>query len=252
MEDVKMESTADYGIFKILDFNRDRERSHIDKVKETLRNENYLHLHPIIVNKDYEVIDGQHRLAAAQELKLPVYYIRASVGYNHVISANQVQRKSSLQDVLKFYSVKDKNENYSKLQKLLLRINVQPKALFGLIFGSATNSMIELVKEGKFKYPADPRLVDELCDAYLTFFTFILERKLKPFNIYKGAPFMIGFRNLVLADGFELSMFMNKLSNRWHLLKHQANAKQWYELLAGIYNWKNAVSKISSEIDIEQ
>ena len=58
--------TKDLSIFKIIDGNRIPNLSHIRRISGSIKQNGVL-MNPIIVNKSFEVIDGQHRLAAAKD-----------------------------------------------------------------------------------------------------------------------------------------------------------------------------------------
>lgn len=64
--------TYDYEMFKLIKGNRDIKSPHFERLKKSIK-ERYL-ITPIIVNKNFEIIDGQHRFSIAMELKLPVYF----------------------------------------------------------------------------------------------------------------------------------------------------------------------------------
>jgi hypothetical protein len=64
--------------------------------------------------------------------------------------------------------------------------------------------------------------------------------------MFKGTPFVVAFRNLVLIPEFDMETFFKKLSNKWFELKPQSNSKEWTKLLVEIYNWKNS-NKIEAE-----
>ena len=71
---VSLYKSTDYKKFKLLEYNRDCDEKHIQNLKEELSKCNDLHLKPLIVSPDLEIIDGQHRFRAAKELGIPVYY----------------------------------------------------------------------------------------------------------------------------------------------------------------------------------
>lgn len=69
-----VQHTTQYHLFSLLDANRPLNQGHVQKLVEQIRQNNLLHIRPLDVTPELEVIDGQHRLAAAKELGLPVYY----------------------------------------------------------------------------------------------------------------------------------------------------------------------------------
>ena len=66
--------TNDYTIFSQIKGNRFINKSHLNRIKQSIKEE-YLEV-PIIVNEKYEIIDGQHRFEAVKELKKEIYFIK--------------------------------------------------------------------------------------------------------------------------------------------------------------------------------
>ena len=239
METPKILKTKDYSIFKTVNFNRDKNKKHIKSVIKIIRKENLLHLHPILVNNYMEVIDGQHRLEAAKELNLEVFYIQSDLSYEHILSSNLIQKNASLNDVIKFYAVKDAIPSYVFLHQSLLSLNLSAKGLIGLIFGSCMPALIEQIKEGRFQLPADPTIMNRFVELYKNFIEFVRSKRITPYSMFANSNFTIAFRNLILIHGFSEQTFMNKLDMRWFDLKPQMNSKEWTRQLVSIYNWKN-------------
>lgn len=66
--------TTNYSMFKKLSGNRGITSAGLNKVKNSIAKNGY-HPFPITVNEKMEVVEGQHRLAVAEELGLPILYI---------------------------------------------------------------------------------------------------------------------------------------------------------------------------------
>ena len=67
--------TKDYGMFKILQGNRDKyKNSAYNRLKVSMKKK-HIQSSAIIVNENMEIIDGQHRFWVCQELGLEVPYI---------------------------------------------------------------------------------------------------------------------------------------------------------------------------------
>jgi len=239
MQPPNISKTSDYSIFKNVTFNRDKNQKHIRNVIKIIKKENLLHLHPILVNKDMEVIDGQHRLEAAKELGLEVFYIQSDLSYEHILSSNLIQKNASLLDVIKFYALKDQIPDYVFLHKSLSEYRLSSKGLIGLIFGSCSPQMVEQIKDGRFRVPLNESYLTRYLDAYRKFIEFIQEKKIRPYSMFSNNNFTIAFRNLIRINGFLEHVFMNKLEMRWFDLKPQINSKEWTRQLIAIYNWKN-------------
>lgn len=65
--------TQDYDKFKL--FNYNRKITHKQKLYKSIDKCNKLYVHPIIVTKDFEIIDGQHRWSYAKDRGVALYYI---------------------------------------------------------------------------------------------------------------------------------------------------------------------------------
>jgi hypothetical protein len=239
VEAPKILKTHDYSIFKTVNFNRDKSKKHIRDVIKIIKKENLLHLHPILVNNDMEVIDGQHRLEAAKELGLEIFYIQSDLSYEHILSSNLIQKNASLNDVIKFYALKDAIPSYVFLHQCLLSLDLSAKGLIGLIFGSCMPALVEQIKDGKFQLPGDPSILNKFIELYKNFIGFVKAKRVTPYSMFSNSNFTIAFRNLVLLNGFVEQTFMNKLEMRWFDLKPQMNSKEWTRQLISIYNWKN-------------
>jgi hypothetical protein len=72
-----IKSTTDYSSFKEVSGNRTISKAHVKKLKQAIQAKPQLtQYNPILVNENMEIIDGQHRKEATEELNLPVYYIQ--------------------------------------------------------------------------------------------------------------------------------------------------------------------------------
>lgn len=67
--------TRNYAMFKFDSLNRIIRQDKVDRLYDAIQVKNLLHLFPIIVNRDFVIIDGQHRFKVAEALNIPIYYI---------------------------------------------------------------------------------------------------------------------------------------------------------------------------------
>lgn len=71
----EIKRTTDYDQFKLLETNRTINKSHMLTLGKSIAEKpELLKYRPVLVNENMEVIEGQHRLSAAKELGVPVYY----------------------------------------------------------------------------------------------------------------------------------------------------------------------------------
>jgi hypothetical protein len=236
--------TTNYNLFKTLPGNRPINPQNLNNIIRSVRHSNKLNLHPIIVNEEMCVIDGQHRLAAAIKLSLPVYYMVSQgkdekEAYEHIMCANINQKKWTIEDYLNLYAKKDQNKNYKEFIDMMAMLELKPRALAGLIFGNHTGNLFDTIKAGEMKMPEDKSQMDKIGNAYLLFRQFTEKRKIKPVSMFTTYHFCSAFRMLLMNESCDTNIFFSKLENRWFELRPQATADDWFKLLIGIYNWKN-------------
>lgn len=74
--DRTIQSTTDYTMFKYLNSNRRLSKPHVKRLVAAFEMQPRSNVYnPVLVNENFEVIDGQHRIAALSELKMPVHFI---------------------------------------------------------------------------------------------------------------------------------------------------------------------------------
>lgn len=235
----QVEKTKDYSKFKLLCGNRPIDRYHLKKLKESINKNNHLNLHPIIVNDNFEIIDGQHRLEAARQLDVDIFFIKSSViKDDHLIDCNVNQKSFEVENYIHFFAVKEKKQEYIQLKDMLKSSGLKPKALLTLILGVVSTNLLEFLKTGKFKFPSSES-PDEILCFYFDFCAYSKDKRLKPFSMFTNHNFTRALRWLFKTSGFDSSILFKKLDLRWFDLKPQRTSEEWYELLINIYNFKN-------------
>lgn len=113
-----IKSTMNYSIFKKLEGNRPVVNRRVNKIIASIQNVGYI-TSPLIVNEKMEVIDGQGRLEALEQLKMPVEYIvHPGIGINECIAMNINQGNWSLKDYIESYATRG-NKSYQRLEQLI-------------------------------------------------------------------------------------------------------------------------------------
>lgn len=95
--------TSDYSVFKISETNRCVNPAHVERLKYSLSIRHVMM--PIVVNQNYVVIDGQHRLEACKALGLPIPFIVVAGGGDLEIQLlNSVGKTWTKKDFLEYYT----------------------------------------------------------------------------------------------------------------------------------------------------
>ena len=96
--------TNDYSVFNTIKGNRPLNKLHKKRLMESM---SIQHLQsPIIINKNMDIIDGQHRFESQKELNLPVFYIMMEeygIEETHRLNSNSSDWKTS--DFMEAYAM---------------------------------------------------------------------------------------------------------------------------------------------------
>ena len=109
--------TKDYNLFKFLDTNREPNQRIINTLVKSIK-ENGIQI-PIIVNPDKQIVDGQHRFWALQNLGYTVPYIVSKTWKNdsHTIEINNTGRRWTAMDFAN-YAAKNGNLDVEEALKI--------------------------------------------------------------------------------------------------------------------------------------
>jgi len=133
-----IKKTTHYSDFKTVKGNRLLYKDHFNSLLEAVKTKNLLYLNPIIVNGQMQVVDGQHRLAVAEKLNEPIYYVQGNgLTIEDVIMFNTAVKDWSIEDYTQTYI----KLGYAEYQKLA---DFQKKWKF-----STSNSIAILSGDGK-------------------------------------------------------------------------------------------------------
>lgn len=243
---MKIESTKNFEIFKKMDGNRPLDKNHLKKLMLSIQKENRLDLHPIIVNKEMCVIDGQHRLEIAKKLGVDIFYIQSDVvSDDHLQESNANQKSWEIENFIDLFAIRKKNPDYMRLRDLMKSTNLKPKALLAFLLGNVSPTLIDFIRSGKFKFPVKFG-ADEAVIFYLDFIAYVTDKRICPLSMFSNYHFTKALRWLINTNGFNTEIFFKKLDQKWFELKPQHNSELWYKLLISIYNFKNH-DKISDE-----
>lgn len=233
--------TYDYKMFKFLEDNRKLDERHIKKLEFSLQKFNDLHLHPIIVNNEMKIIDGQHRFEAAKNLLLPIYYmIDEEYEPYKMIDFNTTQKNWGNEDYLNYWTHHG-NENYIKLNELRNDLGFPLISLLKWIYAygnSIDGPVYKTFKRGNLKFKLSNELLEQLLSTK-KIIDFLKSKNFKPEKIYGQTNFYTAcrffFRSpLVIVDQF--------FENLYHIpfnFRYCGTWQEYFEILAEIHNYKS-------------
>lgn len=172
---MEIQKTDNYAQFKLAEGNRIVSAGKVNRLVKSISKHNMLLANPIIINKKGEVIDGQHRLAAAEILGLPIYYVvfnPATLSEIQLLNSNMTPWTA--RDFMASYIALGKGE-YKKLNEFLLKygfpLGITIRMAMSEKGWEKTRAITQDFKEGKFifKNPDETIKNAELAQDVLEF-----------------------------------------------------------------------------------
>src|SRR4026208_173423 len=131
-----IQKTKNYEMFKLIKKNREKiSQKDVDKIIASIQAKNLLHMRPIIVNGDYEILDGQHRFLAAKTLGVDIYYDKQdTLTSKDVIILNNA-KAWGFYDYLNFY-IQEGHQEYIKIKKFMDQYKLHLKVAIIMVMGT--------------------------------------------------------------------------------------------------------------------
>lgn len=236
----KIEKTTNYGMFHYLVCNREQTEPHIKQLCREIARNNKLEFYPIVVDADYNVMDGQHRLRAAQRLGVPIYYmIDEDAKYEDIGMINSTQKKWKAIDYINHYASLQYPE-YIKLKNYLEKKGIKQHNIL-IRFDSGKNNIA--VKNGTYKFftPEKEQLFsmalekkDEIVDLIVS--KSFLEHKIKS-DVINSEAFLRPLISLLAREEVDFNSFRKNFELHLDKFRKCANREAYYNMFVDIYNF---------------
>ena len=227
--------TKNYDIFVIRDDTRERiTQSHVNRIKESISSRNLLELRPIIVNEKMEVIDGQHRLFAARELDLEIYYqVEKNLGADDVLLMN-TSKSWGMTDYLNFYS-KNGYPDYINLKNFMEKNNITLKVAMNIFIGNSKR-LYKDFREGKFSFIEEEVEKElEICWETIHYI-----KKMNGYSPYTySSRFWKALLKLTTHAHFDKKKWQNNIKKMIERFTSKATLDDYCRLMMEVYNYKN-------------
>ena len=229
------ERTNDYKMFRFRDDNRaEINKTHVERLKKSIAARNMLEFRPIDVNDKMEILDGQHRLLAAQALGTDIYYrIIHDSNPADIILMNVAKTWQSL-DYLNYYC-KNGYPEYLKFNEFMRKACLSVKVALSLCIGTSKTAYAQF-RDGTMKY------VDENLEHYLEICHNTIEF-IKKHNgscyFTESTRFWRPLVRLVRDPNFRLDKWEKNLSKLVQRVVAKAAERDFAELFQSVHNYHN-------------
>lgn len=248
--ETKLMSTNDFSIFKRLPGNRNLNKNHLNSLIESIKKENLLFVRPILVNQNMEVIDGQHRLEAAKELNLEIYYLVISqTGAAQVARLNSNQKNWKNQDYLNLYIDAFSSKEYIKLNSFMIKYNFDLNTAFAFLdYPIKKQEKREEFQQGKFIFPIEEDLLIDILSKYTSTINLLKHHDVKPANAFSSLIFINAFLRFIKSKKISWDVFWKKLEVHWIKTGKRYNIDQYLDMFLEIYNCNSSYRVLINEL----
>ena len=217
--------TKDYSLFKKIEVNRNIDMNHIARLIESM-SRCYL-ICPLVINEHFEIIDGQHRFTAAQNLGLPIYFFLVKgYGVEEIKMLNALAKTWSKKNFLEHF-VKRGFEPYVQMDKFMHS------------FPDFSLSVAERILRRRQYIPAKTFQQGEMVIPDLKWSYDVAGKlmEIKPFykKISRGT-FVDAMTTTFQTNGYEHRWFMKQLEKSYSQLEDFKTKTAYLQVIENIYN----------------
>jgi hypothetical protein len=223
-----MNSTKEYSIFKDFSSNREVDPKHVNRLMLAIKKKNLLYVNPIIVDREMRVIDGQHRLAAAQILQVEIFYIEATVDRKDISVLNSNQKNWKAMDYINYYTV-EHNHSFQELSKLMNKFPQMKLSALLTLSNSENRRCLSELKEGSLDV-LNINEATELCE-----FIKDLANSFEYSFVY-DSRFPLALLKAYKAENFDPDTLKRKIEAAPRSFVQCHTAKQYMEMIQECYN----------------
>ena len=217
----------------------------MERLKEKLSERNDLHLKPIIVTPDKEIIDGQHRFQAAKELGLNIYFL---IDYDFepekLIIHNTSQKEWACSDSFRHF-LEMGNDNYFLFKKLLEKhepMNMET-LLFILKRGCNYANIRKDFREGRFKFEISAEAHKTL-NCYEILKVALSEKGFKGMQVFRDKKFIESIYRFFTHPRIDEERFFSNLDRKPFSFTRHSTVVGFLLWMADVYNYNKSKEKV--------
>lgn len=230
--EIIIHSTRDYDRFSVPKGQRNVNWKRVAEIATAMLDENFHQSYPIVVNSNFEILDGQHRFEAARRIKADIHYvINDRIAPPDVAKLARLTKSWGMEDFLKSY-VDQGLPEYIRFDAFVGKYGLTAHVCLTLASTGTDQKVIAArFKEGTFQFVNKDFcvLVAERVQDFAGHFP----------SGYRQSSFVLAIRHLSQHESYEHRVMLQKMVYCSSRLVKCATVEQYVGLLEEIYNYKS-------------
>ena len=246
---ITVQETKDYEKFKLLNGNRPIKPAHLRFLKESISKHGDLGS-PIIVNNDFEIIDGQHRKLALEELGMPVQYIQKNgFGIKEVHVLNTNRKNWTMIEFMNCYAGVG-IKSYIAFKEFYQKFEFAPSIALAIAINKTIGGSTSRVGKSPESFNRGEFVFKDVLGAEDRAAKLMMVKEY--YYGYKGKNFVGAMLRLFRFKEYNHSEFLLKVKQRQEMLLLSPNTiNAWLRIFEDIYNYRRHGKKVSFYQDLK-
>jgi len=235
----KIHCTMNYKLFKKNTLNRTITATAIFNLVLSIKERNLLSTKPILVNDQFEVVDGHTRLMAAERLQVPIYYIvEPNITLDCMMLANSAQTRWGVRDTIRYYA-SQKKQDYIFLKSFMDETGLMARPAASILVGSSSGVESTAMRKGEWEHGITADDYAKFLKQYLDLRNILDSRAdacIK--RVIKNQSFCSCLGRLFRNSSYSHERLCSQLRNWWTRLRPQVSQDDYRQMLQNLYNYK--------------
>jgi hypothetical protein len=231
ISDSETYETLEYKVFEFDNRNRPINPAKVNFfVEQFKKGKFYLKDFPAVINDSFVVLDGQHRIKAAEILKLPVFFKISEELEIQDVPELQLNAGWSSMDYLNAYAQQG-NKDYKILKSFVELYKLGVSATASLLADKMSNFGLKSLgfQTGQFKV-TNFKKAELYCKRIWEFEPYVKKN-------FRGTTFVRALCTMMDNEKYDHELMMEKMMKFGTLLRPQVSSKGYLENLQDIYNY---------------
>lgn len=253
-----IKETTNYDMFKKHMSNAPLEETNVLRVIRSIQAKNLLKYKPILVDSEFRVIDGQHRLEAAKRLEIPIFYEQNEMLTTQdmrLLNEARVWRREYYLD----HFCQEGYPEYIKLKEFMRETDLSLSGALAVL-GITTNSNQKssrgknTFKHGLFEFPNEEQRSHsiEVLSKINRFIEFYYNKLTGNKQFLRNPVFHRSMYLFLSIKRVDFEVLMNKAQYKLDLLRPCSKVSSYITIFKAIYNWKNSNPIDVSELNLTE